>query len=58
MVAVPDDLARVLHDTPELARAYLVGGCVRDALLKLPQKDFDIEVFGVSYEQLAKALAR
>jgi len=58
MLAVPDDLARVLHDAPELARAYLVGGCVRDALLKLPQKDFDIEVFGVSYEQLAKALAR
>ncbi len=58
MIAVPDDLARVLHDTPELARAYLVGGCVRDALLKLPQKDFDIEVFGVSYEQLAKALGR
>jgi tRNA nucleotidyltransferase (CCA-adding enzyme) len=58
MIAVPDELARILHETPELARAWLVGGCVRDALLKLPQKDFDIEVFGVSYEQLAKALAR
>ena len=57
MVALPDDLARILRDTPELQRAYLVGGCVRDALLELPQKDFDIEVFGVSYEQLAKALA-
>lgn len=58
MIAVPDELARILHETPELAHAWLVGGCVRDALLKLPQKDFDIEVFGVSYEQLAKALAR
>lgn len=58
MIAVPHDLARVLRETPELARAYLVGGCVRDALLSLPQKDFDIEVFGVSYERLAGALSR
>jgi tRNA nucleotidyltransferase (CCA-adding enzyme) len=57
MVAIPEDLARILRETPELARSYLVGGCVRDALLGLPQKDFDIEVFGVSYEQLAGALA-
>ena len=57
MVAIPNDLARVLREIPELARSYLVGGCVRDALLGLPQKDFDIEVFGVSYEQLAAALA-
>lgn len=58
MVAVPEDLARILRETPELAQAYLVGGCVRDALLGSPQKDFDIEVFGLSYEQLATTLAR
>jgi len=43
---------------PELSRAFLVGGCVRDALLGLPVKDFDLEVFGVSYERMAKALRR
>jgi tRNA nucleotidyltransferase (CCA-adding enzyme) len=58
MLSIPDDLASILRDTPELGRAYLVGGCVRDALLGLPQKDFDIEAFGVSYEELALALAR
>jgi tRNA nucleotidyltransferase (CCA-adding enzyme) len=37
----------------------LVGGCVRDALAGLPpQKDFDVEVFGLDYEQLMAALSR
>jgi len=58
MLTIPEDLATILRETPELRKAYLVGGWVRDALLGLPQKDFDIEVFGVSYEQLAIALAR
>jgi tRNA nucleotidyltransferase (CCA-adding enzyme) len=58
MIDVPDDLAVILRETPELRRSYLVGGCVRDALLGLPQKDFDIEVFGVPYEQLTATLAR
>ncbi|MFM8468552.1 MAG: CCA tRNA nucleotidyltransferase [Limisphaerales bacterium] len=57
-VALPTELARLLAETPELARAYLVGGCVRDAVLGLPVKDLDVEVFGVSYERLAKALRR
>jgi tRNA nucleotidyltransferase (CCA-adding enzyme) len=55
---IPEELATILRDTPELSKAYLVGGCVRDALLGAPQKDFDIEVFGVSYEHLARALSR
>jgi len=54
---LPSDLRKILADTPELKRAYLVGGCVRDWLLGEPQKDFDIEVFGLDYETLAKALA-
>src|SRR5678815_3763386 len=58
MVNIPDDLARILRETPELRNAYLVGGCVRDALLGLPQKDFDVEVFGISYEQLSSALSK
>jgi tRNA nucleotidyltransferase (CCA-adding enzyme) len=58
MIDVPDDLAVILRETPELQRSYLVGGCVRDALLGLVQKDFDIEVYGVSYEQLSARLTR
>lgn len=57
-VTPPPELRRLLTETPQLAQAYLVGGCVRDALLGLPVKDFDLEVFGVSYESLSKALAR
>ncbi len=55
---IPDELAAILRQTPELAEAYLVGGCVRDALLGAEQKDFDIEVFGLGYEALARALGR
>ena len=42
----------------ELKEAYLVGGCVRDALLGVFCKDFDIEVFGLNYERLVNALSR
>lgn len=55
---IPAELTDALRRLPELGRAYLVGGCVRDWLLGVPVKDFDIEVFGVSYAQLATALAR
>jgi tRNA nucleotidyltransferase (CCA-adding enzyme) len=55
---LPDELAAILRNTPELARSFLVGGCVRDWLLGIPNKDFDIEVFGVDYEQLAAGLSR
>lgn len=58
LVRLPVELQKILSATPELAEAFLVGGCVRDALLGLPVKDFDVEVFGVSYERLAKALRR
>ncbi|HEY4414097.1 MAG TPA: HD domain-containing protein [Verrucomicrobiae bacterium] len=42
---------------PALSQAYLVGGCVRDALLGIAHKDFDLEVYGVGYETLARALS-
>lgn len=48
----------ILSATPALANAYLVGGCVRDALAGIQNQDFDIEVFGVGYEELASALRR
>ncbi len=55
---VPAALHRILLESPELDRAYLVGGCVRDALWQLPVKDFDIEVYGLESHALAKALSR
>ena len=38
-------------------RAWLVGGCVRDALLRRPCHDFDLEVYGVAPGRLEAALA-
>ena len=38
-------------------RALLVGGSVRDRLLGLSPKDFDLEVYGVGMEHLSAALA-
>jgi tRNA nucleotidyltransferase (CCA-adding enzyme) len=56
---IPPELEKILLQTAELGRAYLVGGAVRDALLGLPAgRDFDIEVFDVDYEQLVRALSR
>jgi tRNA nucleotidyltransferase (CCA-adding enzyme) len=53
-----EELRRILLETPEIKQSFLVGGCVRDWLLGIPVKDYDIEVFGISYEQLAAALSR
>lgn len=55
---IPDELRRILAGTPALQGAYLVGGCVRDWRLGRPVKDYDLEVFGVSYEDLARSLRR
>jgi len=38
-------------------RPRLVGGCVRDWLLGFEPKDFDIEVYGLDYEAIGRALA-
>src|SRR5512144_1227482 len=38
-------------------RPYVVGGAVRDALLGLPVKDYDVEVFGLPLERLESVLA-
>ncbi len=57
-IDLPEPLLRLLRTEPVLGRAYLVGGCVRDALLGSELKDIDIEVFGVGYERLASALRR
>jgi tRNA nucleotidyltransferase (CCA-adding enzyme) len=38
-------------------RPFFMGGCVRDALLGIDSKDFDIEVFGLSVAQIQAALS-
>jgi tRNA nucleotidyltransferase (CCA-adding enzyme) len=38
-------------------KAYLVGGAVRDALLGLPFKDYDVEVYGLPAERLRDVLS-
>jgi tRNA nucleotidyltransferase (CCA-adding enzyme) len=38
-------------------RPLVVGGAVRDALLGLPVKDYDVEVFGLTAERLREVLA-
>lgn len=55
---LPNELTRIFAETPALDRALLVGGCVRDTLLERPVKDYDIECFGVSYDELARDLRR
>lgn len=39
-------------------RALLVGGCVRDGLLGVEPKDFDIEVYSLSAERLREVLEK
>jgi len=39
------------------AKALLVGGSVRDSLLGLKPKDYDIEVYGLELEELKKLLS-
>src|SRR5579862_8089802 len=57
MVFIPSELEKILRETPDLRRAYLVGGGVRDVLLGRPLgRDFDIEVFGLDYDRLRHAL--
>jgi tRNA nucleotidyltransferase (CCA-adding enzyme) len=56
---LPDGLEGIIRDLRGAAfRAVVVGGAVRDALLGLEPKDFDIEVYGISYDRLAAFLTR
>ena len=37
-------------------RAMLVGGCVRDELMGVPPKDWDLEVYGIEPNKLKAVL--
>lgn len=57
-IPLPAALRQIAQDLHRLGfRSVVVGGAVRDALLHLPVKDFDIEVYGISYDRLAGLLA-
>jgi tRNA nucleotidyltransferase (CCA-adding enzyme) len=59
VLALSPSLDRIVRQLDAAGfRALIVGGAVRDALLGLDPKDFDIEVYGVSYDQLAQILSR
>ena len=53
---LPNQLAALMASFKQPAKAYLVGGCVRDALLGNPVHDYDIEVYGMPMEKLLKHL--
>ena len=58
VLSLPVALQQVLEDLSGAGyHAVVVGGAVRDALLGLHPKDFDIEVYGVSYDGLADFLS-
>jgi tRNA nucleotidyltransferase (CCA-adding enzyme) len=54
---IPDALLAVLTALRAIARPRLVGGSVRDWLLGLEPKDFDVEVPGVTFDQLLRVLS-
>jgi tRNA nucleotidyltransferase (CCA-adding enzyme) len=57
-VLLPPGLRRLIDAVSAAGgRPYIVGGAVRDALLGLPVKDFDVEVFGLASDRLKETLA-
>lgn len=54
-------LPKKITDIAELVRrnggrAFLVGGCVRDCLMGLEPKDWDLEIYGIEPERLKELL--
>jgi tRNA nucleotidyltransferase (CCA-adding enzyme) len=54
---LPDSLREALLALRPIGRPRLVGGCVRDWLMGVASKDFDVEVGGVDFPTLHQALA-
>lgn len=55
--SIPGELRAMLDAVRRVGRPRLVGGGVRDWLLGLTSEDFDIEVGGIDFEKLQRALA-
>ncbi len=55
--SLPENLQRICHCIEHAGgRAWLVGGSVRDLLLGISPKDFDLEVYGLDAAQLKNAV--
>jgi tRNA nucleotidyltransferase (CCA-adding enzyme) len=54
---LPADLRAMLEAVRKVGRPRLVGGAVRDGLLGLRPVNFDVEVAGIDFEGLRRALA-
>lgn len=51
---VINQVQTILGATP---RVFAVGGCVRDAVLCIDPQDIDLEVFGISFDEITKCLS-
>lgn len=59
LALIPDaviNICQTIHAAG--GKAFLVGGCVRDMLLSIHPKDFDLEVFGIALPELTPLLKR
>lgn len=56
MINLPSELQSFLSSLSDISKPYLVGGCVRDSLLGIEPKDWDIEIFDVPFEKLEASL--
>ena len=57
-MTLPSELDRIVRSLHAAGfRALIAGGAVRDDLLGLAPKDFDVEVYGVSFDVLKELLA-
>lgn len=56
---LPPKLVRIAHEIQNAGGiSYLVGGWVRDALLGIESRDYDIEVYGIGQDTLLEVLGR
>jgi len=56
-IHIPDSLLYIFNIIDNNGgRALIVGGAIRDAALNIPVKDIDIEVYGLSYDDLVNLL--
>lgn len=58
IINLPTKLHQLWHSLPTGSKAYLAGGCVRDALLGHPVHDYDVEIYGIPMESLLNHLNR
>lgn len=58
-IKLPEAVQQILKELQKLGiTALVVGGPIRDTLLDITPKDYDIEVYGLSPEELAKILEK